>query len=84
VITEADLKCFKCGKAPEELDEYVDEAKYLNATDPDAKGRWTAGLYVMAEEGTLNQHTGEFACTDCYIKIGMPATSAGWKAGDPY
>lgn len=32
-------------------------------------------------EGTYNKENGHFACTECYIKIGMPSAPwPGWKA----
>jgi hypothetical protein len=78
VITESDLVCFECGRTPEQIEEYVDEAKYLNGIE--GVETWTAAKFVMAEEGTLNQENGHFACTDCYIKIGMPSAPRGWVA----
>jgi hypothetical protein len=40
----------------------------------------TPEQYVSAEEGTLNRENGHFACTTCYIKMGMPSSPRGWKA----
>lgn len=74
MITEADLVCFNCHRTPEQIEEYVDEAAYINKET--GSTQWTAGKYVMAEEGTLNQENGHFACTDCYIALGMPAVPA--------
>lgn len=62
-----ELRCKVCGKAPAEIDEYVDMGKEEDMT-PDE--------YVRCEEGTLNRATGLFYCTLCYIKIGMPLETA--------
>jgi hypothetical protein len=66
-----EFKCIGCGKAPREIDEYVEAAE-----DEDM----TPEQYVSAEEGTLNRENGHFACTTCYIKMGMPSSPRGWKA----
>jgi hypothetical protein len=66
------LVCYRCGKTPDQIEEYVDAAE--------AEGT-TPYLYVLKEEGTLNKSNGHFACTECYIAVGMPSASgAGWKA----
>ena len=56
-------KCKICGKTPDEIDEYVDCAKYSDCTPEE---------FVVSQEGTYNSANGLFYCTDCYIKIGMP------------
>lgn len=56
--------CIGCGKRPEEIEEYVEAARDEDTT-PDA--------YVRTEEGTFNRENGHFACTDCYIAMGMPS-----------
>ena len=66
--------CFKCKKTPEEILEYQpgefwEEGDFESPSD-----------FVQQEEGTYNPNNGHFACTDCYIKIGMPASSYGWTA----
>lgn len=64
--------CIKCGKTPSEIEEYVEAAKDEGMT-PDE--------YVRTEEGTFNPVNGHFACTDCYIDMGMPsAPGRGWVA----
>jgi hypothetical protein len=64
--------CYRCGRPPDEIDEYIDMAH---------QSGMTAAQYVIAEEGTYNQTNGHFCCTDCYIAIGMPTASGrGWKA----
>lgn len=57
------MRCLGCNLKPGEIDEYVHEAQNTGTTPED---------FVWKEEGTLNRFTGEFFCTECYIKIGMP------------
>lgn len=61
-----DLRCFRCGGTPSDLTEYHDP-ELLDGMTPDE--------YVLESEGTLNRETGEFACTACYVAIGMPSNS---------
>ncbi len=69
---EFDIRCVGCGKTPDELDEYIRAAK-LEETTPTE--------FVRREEGTFNRTNGHFACTDCYIRFGMPTRpGGGWKA----
>ncbi len=63
--------CAYCGKTPSELDEY---------TDPEIIDGLTPDEYVRQEEGTYNRESNRFACTICYVKIGMPSSPRGWKA----
>lgn len=63
--------CIGCGKAPNEIGKYVEMAE-LEGISPEQ--------YVRNEEGTLNLENGHFACTDCYIRMGMPSSPRGWKA----
>ena len=66
--------CHYCKKHPAEIDEYIEAAEVEEITPDD---------YVRAEEGTYNPETGNFACTACYIDIGMPANpwpGPAWKA----
>lgn len=49
---------------PDQIEEYIEEAKDEEMT-PDE--------YVRSAEGTYNRANGHFTCTDCYIKMGMPA-----------
>ena len=73
------LTCFRCGKTPEELEEY-------QPGNEDSGASWEEGDfespsdYVRQEEGTYNPETKRFCCTTCYIAIGMPSTPQGWKA----
>ena len=66
-----DPVCFRCGKRPEELPEYVEAA---------AQTSWGVDDYVRIEEGTYNPANSHFACTDCYVAIGMPSNPRGWIA----
>ncbi|HMM20603.1 MAG TPA: hypothetical protein PKA10_07670 [Selenomonadales bacterium] len=63
-------RCKGCGRTPEQIDEYVyravTEKKYF-------KG---ANDVVRQDDGTYNPETGQFYCTDCYIKAGMPLGTA--------
>lgn len=74
-----DTFCIECGRRPSEIPEYVKEANYLNSME-DMEIEWTPEMYVEKEEGTYNAQNGHFACTDCYIKLGMPSSSRGWVA----
>lgn len=66
-----EFKCIGCGKAPHEIEEYVEAA---------ADEEITPEQYVSIEEGTFNRDNGHFACTSCYIAMGMPSSPQGWKA----
>ena len=61
------MRCKKCRKTPSEISEYVQFGKMNDCTPEE---------YVLQEEGTLNEETGEFYCTKCYIEIGMPLGTA--------
>lgn len=63
--------CIGCMKRPREIEEYVTAAMDENMT-PDE--------YVKKEEGTYNPANGHFLCTPCYIRIGSPSSSKGWRA----
>ena len=58
-----------CQRGPSEIPEYVDAAKELGITPEE---------YVEGDEGTFNRESVHFACTECYIKIGMPSGERGW------
>jgi hypothetical protein len=80
-LSDSELTCIGCGKHPSELPEYVQLAAELAEFDSEA---WSAADAVVAEEGTLNLLSGQFACTLCYVSMGMPTRGGrGWKAGDP-
>jgi hypothetical protein len=65
------ILCIRCGKEPHEIEEYVDAA---------AAEDMTPEQYVRSEEGTFNRENGHFACTACYIEMGMPSSPRGWEA----
>lgn len=67
IINKEDIVCKGCGRNPEEINEYANSAKELNIDPYD---------YVVKEEGTFNQKTGKFYCTQCYIRVGMPLGKA--------
>lgn len=73
------LRCFRCGRRPEELECY----RLANLGSEDGQPIYpTVAEYVWMEEGTLDRRTGHFACDDCYIAIGTPAGRGGtrWTA----
>lgn len=67
------IRCFLCGGTPDQLDEYVEGAQAYGIS-PDE--------YVRSQEGTYNRKSGLFACTACYVAMGSPERSRGWKAPD--
>lgn len=66
-----DIRCIRCGKEPHEIEEYIEHAE--------AEGM-TPEQFVRIEEGTFNPENGHFACTSCYIGMGMPSSPRRWKA----
>lgn len=63
--------CIGCQRSPDEISEY----------SPEETGEDIAPTeYVKTEEGTYNESNGHFACTMCYILMGMPSSDEGWKA----
>lgn len=63
--------CFRCGKPPDEIEEYIVAAR---------ENGMTPIQYVELEEGTYNRANGHFCCTECYIAIGEPTAPRGWLA----
>jgi hypothetical protein len=63
--------CFRCGRTPGEIEEYLFDSKQEDMTPNE---------FVIALEGTYNPANGHFCCTDCYIEIGMPSSEDGWVA----
>lgn len=61
------IRCKECGKVPSQIPEFVELGKQMNCTPQEA---------VIEEEGTYNDFSGRFWCTECYIKIGMPLGKA--------
>lgn len=70
-IPNPNCKCIRCNKSPTEIPEYIDAAKSMGLHPIE---------YVISEEGTYNPINGHFACTDCYLAMGMPSSPTGWKA----
>lgn len=72
-MSEYECRCNGCKKRPDELAEYIDEAKAMGLTPEQ---------YVRREEGTFNTENGHFLCTSCYVKAGCPTLPGpyGWKA----
>lgn len=62
------IKCRGCGRTPSKISEYVNMAR--------EEGYSSADDFVMENEGTYNERTGLFWCTDCYIKAGQPLGTA--------
>ena len=72
IVHKFEIICAYCRKKPNEIEEYIEAAEYEEIT-PDE--------FVRTCEGTYNPKNGHFCCTDCYIKIGMPATEPGAGKG---
>lgn len=70
-MAEKRPRCMKCKRTPDMIEEYVEGAAEMGVT-PD--------VYVRVEEGTYNPDKERFACTDCYIEMGMPTAPQGWRA----
>lgn len=71
-IADGESYCFRCGKPASSFPEYCDRT----CGSPEG----CADQYVRREEGTYNPETNRFACDACYIAIGMPTSSEGWRA----
>lgn len=70
------LRCVRCDKRPDEISEYVTYALEQTLRPDD---------FVWENEGSLNRNTGQFACTDCYIKLGQPTGTADtYVIHDPF
>jgi hypothetical protein len=63
------LRCVRCQLRPDEIGEY------LPLNQPDQPGV-SPDDFVWNNEGSLCRATGQFACTACYIAIGMPNGTA--------
>lgn len=72
-------RCWGCRKRPHEIKEYV-EAIAEEVEESGSEVERTPDEYIRAEEGTYNPENGSFACTHCYIEMGMSASDQGWKA----
>jgi hypothetical protein len=62
--------CFNCLKPASEILDIVQWAEIEEMTPAE----------YAREDGTYNPSTNRFACTDCYIAIGMPSSPRGWVA----
>jgi hypothetical protein len=69
MVNPANIHCKGCKQHPNDIPEYVIEAK--SYPQP-----FTPVDFVKEEEGTYNEETGQFWCTACYIKAGMPLGTA--------
>lgn len=58
-LSDAEMVCVGCHKHPSQIEEY----RFYGVSP---------ARYVWDEEGTLNRRNGNFRCTECYIKAGMP------------
>jgi len=56
--------CAYCGLTASAIEEYRECAE---------DAAMTPAEFVRTEEGTYNPDTNHFACTSCYIEIGMPS-----------
>lgn len=89
-----DFQCFRCGLEPQQISEYRDQAQQqkdegsvatksgvrpVQAGEPTEVNDYDIKAWVWHNEGTLDRETGLFACTECYIAIGMPSSPTGWK-----
>lgn len=65
--------CFRCGREPEQIGEYRSGARGTGLTPTE---------WMQEEEGTYNPETDHFACTRCYLEVGMPVRGDGrrWVA----
>ena len=69
---EREPTCVGCHKPASEIKECQGEATVEGLTPAE---------WVRECEGTYNPQTNHFACTACYIRMGMPtAADRGWKA----
>lgn len=70
---EYKLVCVGCGREPDQIQEYRLFSRGYG---------WTPAQFVEREEGTLNPENGHFACSRCYIAMGMPTGEHGkrWVA----
>ena len=66
-------ECRGCRKHPAEIQEYIDAGLDFGLT---------AEEFVRQQEGTYNEETGGFLCTDCYLKAGSPSLPwpHSWRA----
>jgi hypothetical protein len=69
-------RCRRCGRLPEEIEEYADCCHVPSEDDGPGLApedlRDAARDYMRFEEGTYNATTGGYWCTECYIAVGQP------------
>lgn len=70
-MTPPDPKCVRCGRHPDDIEEYTVAAEEYQCSPAE---------FVRREEGTYNYRNGHFACTECYIEMGQPSSRGGWVA----
>lgn len=64
------LVCIGCRRGPTDIPEYFpDECEIDDVVE-----------WITEENDTYNPANGHFACTACYVQMGMPTTPQGWKA----
>lgn len=63
--------CIGCKLRPGDIPEYIEMASLEDMTPEE---------FVRTEEGTYNLDNGHFACTTCYIRMGLPTEPFGWVA----
>lgn len=73
-----EVLCIRCRRPPVLIEEYRDAV----ADQGIAVNMITCLAYVITEEGTYNMTSGHYACTECYIALGMPVGEKGqrWTA----
>lgn len=91
--TGKDFFCCRCHREPQEIEEYRDQAqqqkdegvvntktggRQIDASEPAEVNDFDVQAWVWHNEGTLNRENGLFACTACYIAMGMPSGPRGW------
>ena len=93
--TGKDFFCCRCHREPQEIPEYRAEVLAERRSgfvptkqggraldpgeDPEDVKDYDIKAFVWHNEGTLNRENGLFACTDCYIGMGMPSARGGWR-----
>lgn len=71
LFKEPEPICIGCGRHPSAIEEYWSEF---------TKSELDPAQYVRENEGTFNPFNGHFACSECYILMGMPSSPQGWIA----
>lgn len=62
-----EIRCKECNRKPEKIRDYIFLAKDMKKTPDEA---------VIYGEGTYNEETGKFYCTECYVMLGCPLGTA--------